>query len=330
MLESSSSVFGKSNRLAPPLTERAQKNMTKLPNFVVVGAPKSGTTSLYFYLRQHPNIYLPKIKELHYFSFPELGLHSSGPGDAAVLSGLCQTWGQYTAQYADVSNHSAIGDISPSYLYYSSSARKIVETLGLVRIVAIVRNPVDKAYSQYMHMVREGLETLSFSDAIAAESGRRDQGWGDMWRYMESSLYGDRLDEFVTVFGQENVKVILFEDFIENTPSILTDLLNFIGVNPEIEISTDETFNRTGMPRSRYISDILRNQSPLKNLVKQVLPVELRYRLRNWLMDLNTGAKPELPAHLRMSLMNYFREDIAKVERLLGKPTEWLESNISH
>jgi len=298
----------------------------KLPTFVVIGAPKSGTTSLYFYLRQHPDIYLPKTKELHYFSFPDLGMSSSGPGDAAVLSGLCQTWEQYTEQYTNVSNQSAIGDISPSYLYYSSSARKIFETLGSVKIIVIVRNPVDKAYSQYMHMVREGLETLSFSDAIAAESGRREQGWGDIWRYAESSLYADRLNEFITVFGKENVKIILFDDFIKDTSSILTDLLRYIGVDPKVEISTNETFNRTGTPRSAYISDILRTPGFLKNLVKRVLPVELRHKLRNWLMNINTGDKPELPQDLRISLLNYFHDDIVKVECLVGKPTKWLEN----
>lgn len=298
-----------------------------LPGFIVIGAPKSGTTSLYYYFRQHPDIYLPKTKELHYFSFPELGLSSSGPGDAAALSGagLTQTWEQYTAQYLDVTNHSAIGDISPSYLYYSSSARKIFETLGLVKIIVIIRNPVDKAYSQYMHMVRDGLETLSFSEAIAAESGRQEQGWRDIWRYTQSSLYADRLDEFIAVFGRENVKIILFDDFVENTTSVLTDLLIYIGVDPTVKISTDETFNRTGTPRSAYISDILMSQSLLKKLVKLVIPADLRRNLRNWLMKINTGDKPELPQQLRTSLLNYFRDDIVKVERLIGKPTKWLE-----
>lgn len=300
--------------------------MIKLPTFVTIGAPKSGTTSLYYYLRQHPDIYLPERKELHYFSFPELGMSSSGPGDAAVLTGLCQTWEQYTAYYADVPDRRAIGDISASYLYYSSSARKIFEKLGLVKIIVIIRNPVDKAYSQYMHLVREGLETLSFSEAIAAESHRVKQGWGDMWRYLESGHYGSRLEEFITVFGKENVKIIVFDDFVKNTPLILTDLLKYLSVDPKFKIPTNEIFNRTGAPRSTYISHILRNSSWFKELVKPFFSINHRYKFRNWLMNLNTGDKPELPPEMYRHLLNNFRDDIVRVEGLIGKPTGWLQS----
>lgn len=296
-----------------------------MPNFLVIGAPKSGTTSLYHYLKQHPNIYLPDQKELHYFSFPELGLASAGPGDAAVRDGLCQTWEQYATHYLDARNHSAIGDISPSYLYYSSSATKIREKLGMVKIIVIIRNPVDKAYSQYMHMVREDLEGLSFQDAIAAESGRLKQDWGDIWRYMESSLYADRLKEFIDVFGEENVKIILFDDFTKHTLAVLADLFKYIGVDPKVEISTNEKFNRTGTPKNPFISNMMRKQGWLKALVKKVLPSGLRFRLRNWIINANTGDKPELSPELRLSLLKYFREDIVKVERLIGKSTGWLE-----
>lgn len=295
-----------------------------LPNFVVIGAPKSGTTSLYHYFRQHPDIYLPKVKELHYFSFPELGMDSMGPDDSVVRDGLCQTWEQYMNQYQEVGNQSAIGDISPSYLYYSSSANKIKEKLGAVKIIAIIRNPIDKAFSQYMHMIREGLETLTFSDALAAEAIRREQSWGDIWRYAESSLYAERLKKFIEVFGKENVKVVFFEDFTRNTPTVLTELLSFIGVDPSVEINTNEKFNRTGVQKNEVISKMMRNPSRLKTMVKLVIPANLRFRLRNWIINSNTGDKPELPPELRSHLLNYFQEDISSVERLLGKPTGWL------
>lgn len=297
----------------------------KLPNFIVIGAPKSGTTSLYFYFRQHPDIYLPNVKELHYFSFPELGLVSKGPGDAAVRDGLCQTWEQYTAHYLNLRSHSAIGDISPSYLYYSSSAKKIVEKLGMVKIIAIIRNPVDKAYSQYMHMVRDGLEELTFQDAIAFEADRRERGWGDIWRYTESSLYAKRLEEFIAVFGRDNVRIVLFDDFIRQTSEVLADLFKFIGVDPKAKISTNEKFNRTGTQKSPFVSNMMRNPGLLKTLVKRILPYDLRLKLRNWIINANTGSKPELSRELRLSLLNYFRDDIVMVERLVGKATGWLE-----
>jgi hypothetical protein len=168
------------------------------------------------------------------------------------------------------------------------------------------------------------LETLSFSEAIAAESSRRDLGWGDMWRYAESSLYAEKLDEFITTFGKDNVKVIYFDDFTKNTSSILTDLLSYISVDPKYEITTEEKFNRTGTPKSILIADILRSQNFFKHFIKLILPVEFRRKLRTWLMDINTGNKPELSPTLRTSLLHYFRDDITKLEHLVGKSTNWL------
>jgi hypothetical protein len=295
----------------------------QLPNFIVIGAPKSGTTSLYYYLRQHPDVYLPNVKELHYFSFPELGQTSAGPGDALVRDGLCQSWEQYTSHYLRASNQAAIGDISPSYLYYSSSAQKIRETLGMVKIIAIIRNPVDKAYSQYMHMIREGLESLSFQEALAAETGRQEQGWGDIWRYAESSLYADRLNEFITVFGRENVKIVLFDDFSKRTPAVLADLLQFIGVDPAVRIPTNEKFNRTGTQKNPFITKMMQHRSWLKTLVKFVLPSDIRFKLRNWIVTANTGDKPVLSPELRATLLKYFHNDIIRVEQLIEKPTGW-------
>ena len=139
---------------------------TNLPNFVVAGVPKSGTTSLYFYLRQHPAIYLPSKKELHYFSYPYLASNTGGPGDADILKSLCASRHSYEDHYQFSGNKKAVGEISPSYFYYSGSADRIRRALGNVKIILMLRNPVDKAYSQYMHQVRNNLETLSFEAAL--------------------------------------------------------------------------------------------------------------------------------------------------------------------
>jgi hypothetical protein len=292
---------------------------------VVVGAPKCGTTSLFYYLRQHPDVYLPIVKELHYFSFPDLGYNSNGPGDKLVQNQLCQTWEQYIENYMGVSGQQAIGDISPSYLYYSQSAERIRDKLGMAKIIIILRNPVDKAYSQYMHMVREGLEMLSFPGAIEAEEERCKKRWGDIWRYTESSLYANHVERFQNIFGKNKVKVILFDDLVNDARQITTSLFDYIGVDSSVEVSTGKKFNKTGKQRFPMVGNFMRNPGRLKRIVKRVIPDDMRFYIRDLIVGFNTGSKPEIPSDTRRMLYKKFHNDVMKLEQLIDRKTGWIE-----
>ena len=119
----------------------------RLPSTVIIGAPRSGTTSLFFYVKQHPDIFLPVRKELHYFSYDLLKENVDGPGDQGALASLCATREEYEAHYASVRAEKVIGEVSPSYLYFSQVSERIRSELGEVKIIALLRNPVDKAFS---------------------------------------------------------------------------------------------------------------------------------------------------------------------------------------
>lgn len=296
--------------------------MKHFPNFLVIGAPKSGTTSLFYYIKQHPEIYLPVQKELHYFSFDKLVMNSNGPKDSQVLDGLCRTKDEYIKHYRNVKNEKAIGDISPSYLYYETHD-KIKHELGLVKIVVILRNPVEKAYSQYMHMVRDQREGLSFYDALLAEDERKKNGWSDIWRYAESSLYSDRLNAFIDSFGRENVHVIIFDDFIKNPNNEVRKLFLFLGVNQNITVNTQSAYNRTGEARSIVIAEILGNKSRLKNIVKSLIPSSLRIKMRLKIMDINTKEKRGMDKASKNYLMKYFKEDMLNLENILDRKLPW-------
>ena len=145
------------------------------PNFYVVGAPKCGTTSLYRYLSEHPQIFLPKKKELHFFSRPELDRYSKGTGDRQVLQSLPRQLHEYESFYNGVSaSEIAIGDISPSYFVHLGAAARIKSYNNEAKVIVCLRNPIDKAFSQYMHQVALGKEPLSFYQAIEAEEDRKN------------------------------------------------------------------------------------------------------------------------------------------------------------
>lgn len=296
--------------------------MARLPNFLVIGAPKSGTTSLYYYLRQHPEVFLPVQKELHYFSYEKLKANANGPGDARVLATLCATGEEYAQHYTGAKGERAIGDISPSYLYYGVQGR-IKQELGEVKIIVMLRNPVEKAYSQYMHMVRDQHETLPFYDALMAEETRRSDGWSDIWRYAESSLYADRLRAFMDCFGRENVHVILFDEFTAQPEVVMRRLLGFLGVDESFRINSDEVYNRTGEARSRTVANFLNRPNTVKTLIKCITPDAWRIALRLRIMDVNTAEKPAMDDRAAIYLRNYFADDVAKLETLLNRRLYW-------
>jgi len=150
--------------------------MKRAPNFIVVGAAKSGTTSLFHYLNQHPDVFIPDKKECRFFSQMPGGF--KGPGDEHVNETIIRTYSEYLELFKEAKSETALGDVSPDYMfYYQNSIKNIKETLGQVKIIIVLRNPVFRAFSQYMHFRRDGRENLSFEEALTQEESRQNQGW---------------------------------------------------------------------------------------------------------------------------------------------------------
>jgi hypothetical protein len=292
-----------------------------LPNFIVVGAPKCGTTSLYHYLKQHPQIFLPARKELHYFSFHYMEQLLAGPGDRNILTTSCRTFEEYAAYFAPARDEIALGDISPSYFYFTDVCKEIHERLGNPRIIVMLRDPVQKAFSQYMHLIRDSRETLEFNEALAAEPSRIAQGYAAMWRYAESSLFTERTRRFINEF--EHVKVVLFDDLVYTPGETLVDIFKFLGVDPSVRVSHDSIHNRSGVPRSRLIASIISKPNPVTALARKVLPLGLTGKVKDLLQRANTGAKLKLDARARHTLEAYFDNDLDELEDLLGRPIPW-------
>ena len=295
----------------------------RLPNFVVVGAPKCGTTSLYHYLKQHPQIFLPARKELHYFSYRYMEQLLAGPGDKNILATSCRTFEDYAAYFADAKDEIALGDISPSYFYFNDARTEMHQRLGDARIIVMLRDPVQKAFSQYMHLIRDGRESLDFNAALAAESERAARGYAAMWRYAESSLYTPTTRRYMDEFGRDNLKVILMDDLVRAPAEVLADTFRFLGVDPTVRVQHDSTFNRSGVPRSRFMASLISKPNPVTSLARKLLPLSLTGRVKDVIQRFNTGAKLKLDDRARATLAAYFAADLAELETLLGRPIPW-------
>jgi hypothetical protein len=299
--------------------------VTRIANFVVAGAPKCGTTSLYHYLKQHPDIYLPARKELHYFSREHLARDTAGPGDRNVLLHLCADRAAYEAEFAAAGNQPVLGDISPSYFDFAEVAGAIRDELGpQARVVILLRDPIAKAFSQYMHLVRDGRETLEFYDALQAEADRTTKGWAMIWRYAASTMYARRVRSYLDAFGPDRVRIYLFEEFIREPQVVLTDLWHFLDVADELQPDTSKGFNASSRPRSRLLASMVSKRSPFAALARAVLPSAVRDRLSEGIRRLNAGGKGKVDERSRAFLRDRFAADVRETEALLGRTGGWL------
>lgn len=293
-----------------------------VPNFVLIGAAKAGTTSLHRWLAQHPDVFVPRQKELHFFAAPWLRENCHGPGDARTLQDIPADWDAYRAHYAAARGRRAIGDLSPSYFAWWPSRDAIRDRLGRPKILLALRDPVEKAYSQYMHLVRDGRETLSFADALAAEESRARQGYGALWRYVASVRYAEPTERFMDRFGAERLKILFFEELVRDPQRVLRDVLAFLEVDPTVAIDTSGVSNRSGAPKSRALAAVLNNPA-LRRLARSVLPGSLVAKVGARATALNTGTKPTLDPVSRARIEERVADDTARLARLIGRELPW-------
>lgn len=292
-------------------------------DLIIGGASKAGTTALYDMLRQRHEFFLPTKKELHYFAWPELSRTTAGPGDAHVMAEIPQSLPAYRSYYHDKQPGQIAVDVSPSYLFHHSAAELIAKELPEARLAFILRNPVDKVFSQYVHLMGEGRETLSFEEALTAEESRRRAGFSDMWLYRQSGYYADAIAHFQEVLGRDRVMVILFDDFRREAAQVLRELCRFTGLDGSQTFDSGISTNVSGAPKSLLLARLIA-PNPLTRLLRRIIPTSLGVAVRRLIRDANTGAKPMLDPATRTELLAIYEADIRRLETLIGRPTGWL------
>lgn len=284
---------------------------------IIAGASKCGTTSLHHWLKKHPDIFCPQMKEIHFFSYQNLAKRSQGYGDNWVLKTLCRTWQQYHDIFSKAPLSKVRIDNSPSYFFYSNETASFIQSsLDNPKIIIILRDPVEKIYSQYMHLLRDGRETLSFESALSIEDKRYEAGYSDMWLYKRSGYYSTHLESFLKNFSDENIKVVFFEDMKASPVQFVKSILSFIGLSTDFELENAEVFNPSGKPRSKVFSRYLLG-GPIYSLAKAFVPPRIGGIVKRFLQKINTGDKVRMNEATRNKLRNYYLTDIYKLEDLL-------------
>ncbi len=292
-----------------------------LPNFLIIGAAKAGTTSIAQYLDQHPDIFISSVKEPFFFAFKDKEIDFSGPGDSESLSLAVTNLAEYYELFNGGVGKTAIGEASTSYLYVPGTAEKIYHHIPSVKLVVILRNPVQTAYSSFLHQVREGFETeTDFSEALKLESKRIDENWMYFWHYRKNGYYYQKLKIYYELFPREQIGVFLYSDFQADALSFIRSLFHFLEVDSNFTPDLSVRYNMSGVPRSRLLHNLTTKSKIVKRVFKPLVPKSLRQRFRKMNLE-----KPELSAHVKKKLLNEYQQDILMLEKLVCKDlSHWL------
>jgi len=299
--------------------------MNRLPNFLVVGAAKSGTTALYHYLAQHPEVFLSPIKETNFFALKDKDLSFKGPGDYKGIHRRTITEiGDYYNQFIKVTDEKAIGEICPSYLYFEDAPKNIKEHIPKVKIIAILREPVARAFSAWVHLTRDGREYLNFKESLADEPRRIKENWAEIWHYKEESKYYDQLKRYYDSFPKENIKVFIYEEFQENPLKVYSELCKFIDVDSRFIPDMSSEHNKGGIPKNKIIWNLMMKRNIWKTLFNHLMPIKIRKMIKEKIEARNVNKKPQLDKNKRKELSVQFRDEINKVEQLIEQDlTVW-------
>lgn len=313
--------------------------MSKLPNFFIVGAPKAGTTSLYHYLDQHPQVYMSPIKEPHFFAEEireenfEPKLRSSIARDTRNLrkflscpmrqkrfGGIITDWDDYLRLFAEANNESALGEASVCYLWSPTAPEQIAERIPDAKILVMLRDPAERAFSQYLHGVGNGTIRWTFREHIRLNLRHRSGQFCVYYPFLEFGFYSEQLDSYLKRFGS-NVWVGFHEDFKSRPLETYQNICTFLGVTKDFFPSMDSRHLEAQVPRLSSIAWLKRSgfwQATAKTTPPRVRPLIRRALVR-------TRGRTRIDPADRLYLRDFYREDINKLATLLGRNLDsWL------
>lgn len=289
--------------------------VTKLkvwPDFFIIGAAKSGTTSLYEYLRRHPEIFLPKIKEPNYFA----DVHLQSRYRHLVVN--IKEDAEYHRIFRKATSQQLIGEGSVSYLFCSKAPERIFKINPYAKFLAVLRDPVERAYSHYWMDVAVGQQHQDFRNAVLTDLMEKRRYWGTARLYVDLGLYYQQLIRYFELFPSDNVKIIYQEDLMNDAWSVMADVGRFLGVNVDIfdEMSFDRHHNEFSLPAGNF-SKFIVAQRNLRLMLRMIIPQPVRRAVLDSVL-MSKAQKPIMALEDRVFMQSFFEEDINKIDQLPG------------
>jgi hypothetical protein len=296
-----------------------------MPNFLLIGAMKAGTTAFYQHLDQHPQVYMSPFKEPNFFAFEGEKLDFRAPSDIEGLNRYAVTEiEEYRALFDGVSGEKAVGEASHWYMYKAEASERIKHHIPEARLIAVLRDPAERAYSEFLHFVRDGDEPITdFAEALRQEKARIRANW-TMGLYVDRGYYYTQLKRYFDRFDRDQIRIYLYEDLRDDPEFVMRETFRFLKVDDTFVPDTSIRPNVSGVPKNKALHVLLNGSRRAKAVFEPILPAgAIRYakdlRSRNLV-------KPQMPPETRRQLVATYREEILNLQDLIQRDlSSWLE-----
>lgn len=301
-----------------------------VPNFLIIGAAKAGTSSMYEYLGQHPEIYTSLIKGPCYFAYEDdQRVVVNGPGDQEIFDRFVVTNQQTYMQFFNgVTHEHAIGEASVLYMYEPLAAARIQQFNPEIKLIACLRDPVSRAFSSFLHLRRDAREPVAnFCDALNLEDERVAARWEHQWHYTRLGFYYEQLARYFERFARDQIRIYLYDDFRANPLHIIQDIYNFLDVDSTFVPDLSIRMNVSGQPRIRALHDLLTKPNVVASMLRSNLPPLFRRKLASQALQWNLARQPaSMSKDVKCYLRELYREDILKLQTLIQQDLSiWLQ-----
>jgi hypothetical protein len=286
-----------------------------LPDFLILGAPKAGTTAIYHALKLHPDVFMPKQKELRFFAFEGKKIDKKDPVNRKVVTDI----EAYKRHFSYAKDFQIRGEASPGYLSSEEAPVRIQRTVPKVRMIAILRNPIERAFSHFLFAIQQGYEprNTEFLDALR-EPYIDYRGFSRLRPYATDSLYGKSLSRYFQIFDRDQIHVVDYKELKASPQSALHGIYHFLGLDSDSayrpHVGTD--YAASGVPRNAAWHALLKSRF-ISWPLKFVLGVSKGEEYRTSLIRKNLY-KPALSKDEWMRAYEFFEDDIEVLERLIG------------
>jgi hypothetical protein len=305
------------------------------PNFFIVGAPKAGTTSLYHYLDQHPDIYMSLMKEPCHFSLearPENFVpclrpqaerqvqrvleYLHGPMTEKLNGGIVREWSDYLRLFAAATTQRAVGEASVNYLWSKTAASEIASRIPQARIIMVLRSPVERAFSQYLHFVSLDLVTKSFRDHVRASLRHSGEGLGIHEPFLEMGFYAEQVQRYLKHFPREQIGIWFYEEAKIRPQEFMRELLEFLEVDSEFTPDTSKRYHEPQIARLLKPTQVMRRLGVLQ-MCKRITPAPILSFARTAVYRPHGSVK--MTPEDRTLMLDFYRNDIRRLEEILGR-----------
>jgi Sulfotransferase family len=302
-----------------------------LPDFFVIGAPKAGTTALHAALTAHPQLFQSAVKEPKFYLTGERrprGFGQRGPGDAHSAKEWIWRRADYEALFDSAPAGLLRGESTPFYLYDLKAQQRIHADVPGAKLIAVIRDPIDRAYSNWMHLRSDGLEPIAdFEEAWAAEDGRVAAGWAPFWHYRRLGMYGEQLEHATRLFGANQVHVLRYRELVENPVQALDGVCRFLGIATGVLTHVPRQNSKSfapDSPRHRALSQLVRAGAHLGQYAPPHWWRGVEAKLVG-AMQSGGAMRPRLAPEVRVRLVQEFAADNALLGKVTGRSfADWM------